>query len=174
MSLLGRLRKLDRRWTARLSVAGARGPLRWTAALLAHSADSWFWLAGLAITAWLSSGSWRSWSLALAVAVLVTAAVVMGLKFTIRRRRPEGTWGSIYRRTDPHSFPSGHAARAVLLAVLIAAWGPAWLQPAALIWAPLVLIARVVMGVHYLSDVFAGALLGLVFGLAASLIYSPL
>lgn len=174
MSLLSRLQKFDRRWTARLSVAERRGPLRWTAVLLAHSADSWFWLAGLAIVAWRTSGPWRVWALALAVAVLATAAVVMALKFTIRRRRPEGTWGSIYRRTDPHSFPSGHAARAVLLAVLIAAWGPGWLQPAALVWAPLVLIARVVMGVHYLSDVVAGAIVGLIFGLVATLIYTPL
>ncbi len=174
MNLLGRVLRLDRRWTARLSIAERPSPLRWIAALLAHSADSWFWLIGLAIVAWRSSGPWRNWSLALAIAVLVTAAVVMGLKFAIRRRRPEGTWGSIYRRTDPHSFPSGHAARAVLLAVLIAAWGPAWLQTATLVWAPLVLMARVVMGVHYLSDVLAGALLGLIFGVTASLIYAPL
>ena len=49
------------------------------------------------------------------------AALVLVLKFLIRRRRPEGEWGGIYRQTDPHSFPSGHAARSVLIAVLAVA-----------------------------------------------------
>jgi membrane-associated phospholipid phosphatase len=38
-----------------------------------------------------------------------------------------------------------------------------------LVWAPLVALARVAMGVHYLSDIVAGALLGLVVGLALTL-----
>ena len=90
----------------------------------------------------------------------------MAIKFLVRRKRPEGDWGGIYRRTDPHSFPSGHAARAALLAVLAISLGPTWFGILLLIWAPLVILARVVMGVHYLSDVIAGAILGI---LAASL-----
>jgi undecaprenyl-diphosphatase len=89
----------------------------------------------------------------------------MAIKLLVRRRRPEGEWGAIYRRTDPHSFPSGHAARAGLLATLIAGWGPAWLAPILLVWAPLVILARVAMGLHYLSDVLAGAALGVLVGI---------
>lgn len=171
---LRRLREIDQRWTSRLSVAERPGPLRWSAVVLAHSGDSWFWLAGLAFLAWAAQGFWRSWALALAAAVLVLAALVMGLKFTIRRRRPDGAWGSIYRRTDPHSFPSGHAARASLIAVLVLLWGPGWLAPIIAAWAPLVVLARVAMGVHYLSDVVAGALLGALFAVGSALLYSPL
>jgi undecaprenyl-diphosphatase len=47
-----------------------------------------------------------------------------------------------------------------LLLVLAAAWGPAWLAWLLAAWAPLVAVARVAMGVHYLSDVIGGALLG--------------
>lgn len=170
---LRRLHELDHQWSARLSVAERPGPLRWLALLLAHSGDSWFWLAGLALLAWLAQGAWRTWALAVAAAILLTAVVVLVLKFTVRRRRPEGAWGAIYRRTDPHSFPSGHAARACLLAVLAVMWGPAWLGLLLLVWAPLVVLARVAMGVHYLSDVAAGALLGVGFGLTIGLLYSP-
>ncbi len=46
---------------------------------------------------------------------------MLGIKFTIKRSRPEGEWGAIYRNSDPHSFPSGHATRAIMLAVLF--WG---------------------------------------------------
>ena len=33
-----------------------------------------------------------------------------------------------------------------------------------MIWAPLVALARVAMGVHYFSDVFVGALVGILMG----------
>jgi undecaprenyl-diphosphatase len=87
--------------------------------------------------------------------------LVLAVKRLIRRQRPQGEWGGIYRLTDPHSFPSGHAARMALLLALAAAWGPAWLAWLLLLWAPLVALARVAMGVHYLSDVLGGALVGL-------------
>ena len=89
----------------------------------------------------------------------------MIIKFTFRRQRPEGEWGVIYRSTDPHSFPSGHAARAALLAILTITWGPPWLGVLLVIWAPLVSLARVAMGLHYLSDILVGIFLGLIAGL---------
>ncbi|HJO32836.1 MAG TPA: phosphatase PAP2 family protein, partial [Anaerolineales bacterium] len=84
----------------------------------------------------------------------------------IRRQRPAGDWGGFYRRTDPHSFPSGHAARAALLLGLALWLGPDWFRLAMLIYSPLMALARISMGVHYLSDVVAGYALGLL--LAAS------
>jgi len=98
---------------------------------------------------------------------------VMMLKFIIRRRRPEGEWGGIYRNTDPHSFPSGHAARAFMIALVATSLGPAWAGILLWVWAPLVSLARVAMGVHYLSDIVAGALLGILIGLLGLQIYSP-
>ena len=100
-----------------------------------------------------------------ALSILATAVLVLVVKFSVRRRRPEGEWGAVYRKTDPHSFPSGHAARAVLLAVLALGTGPAWLGVLLAIWAPLVILARVAMGVHSLSDVIAGALFGALTGI---------
>jgi len=89
---------------------------------------------------------------------------VLSIKFLVRRKRPEGEWGGMYRKTDPHSFPSGHAARAILIAVLVTVLGPTWLIVVLWIWAPLVCLARVVMGVHYLTDILAGMLTGLLAG----------
>jgi undecaprenyl-diphosphatase len=162
---LTRLLELDARLSARLRVAERPGVLRTVAAVLAHSGDSWFWWAALALLAWRGDAFWRSWALMVLICILVMAVIVLGIKFTIRRRRPEGEWGQFYRSTDPHSFPSGHAVRAVLIAVLAIGMGPWWLVVILCIWAPLVVLARVAMGVHYLSDVVAGAALGLVAGL---------
>lgn len=166
---LNKLLEADSRWSGRLNLAERPGPLRVAAAILAHSGDSWFWGLGL-LAVWLAGDPfWKSWAVLLVGAIGITAGVVMLIKLLVRRRRPEGEWGAIYRRSDPHSFPSGHAARAALLAILIAGWGPAWLAPVMLAWAPLVILARVAMGLHFLSDVLAGAVLGLSIGLGMQL-----
>lgn len=165
-------------WDARLServrVAERPGLLRNLAIFFAHSGDSWFW--GLAlILLWLFGARfWKEWAVVLFGGIAALAVIVMALKFVIRRRRPEGEWGSIYRSTDPHSFPSGHAARAFLIAIFVTALGPAWLAVLLWLWAPLVALARVSMGVHYLSDILAGALTGIIVGLIGLEIYSPL
>ena len=165
--------ELDARLSARLRIADKPGLMRSMAAFLAHSGDSWFWGAALVLV-WLLSGSfWKQWAIIMLAAISGLAALVMGLKFIIRRRRPEGEWGSIYRNSDPHSFPSGHAARAFLIAVLATAMGPAGLATVLWIWAPLVSLARVAMGVHYTSDVVAGTVVGILAGAAAWQIHDP-
>jgi undecaprenyl-diphosphatase len=154
----------DANISARLRIAEKPGWLRRFAKLLAHSGDSWFWILGLVIVGWLGTPYWRWRMITFGIGVLVTAVLVMIVKFTVRRRRPEGDWGDIYRSTDPHSFPSGHAARAFMLATMALAYGPPWFWIVLVIWAPLVALARVAMGVHYFSDVFVGALVGILMG----------
>lgn len=161
------LLEIDARWSQKLRIAERPGALRVLAAIFAHSGDSWFCVIALAIVWWQGDQYWKNWSLNMLGAIIVTAVLVMTLKLVFRRRRPEGQWGGIYRRTDPNSFPSGHAARAALMAVLITAWGPSWLAPIAIVWAPLVALARVALGVHYISDVVVGALLGTVVSVLA-------
>jgi membrane-associated phospholipid phosphatase len=165
-----RLLKLDLAWSRRLQSSSQPGFLRWLEIFVAHSADSWFVLLALALGWWLGNPYWRNLSIPLAVGVALTALAVSLVKFTVRRPRPAGEWGNIYRKTDPHSFPSGHAARAIMLAIVTLGLGPPWLGIVLAVWAPLVCLSRVILGVHYLSDVLAGALLGAVVGLGIVLI----
>ena len=164
----------DARLSKQMRVAEMPGALRTMAVVLAHSGDSWFWGAAL-LLAWLFSNSfWRKWEIVELVGISVLAALVMGIKFLVRRKRPEGEWGGIYRNTDPHSFPSGHAARSFLIAVIAAGLSPVWLAAVLWLWAPLVALARVAMGVHYVSDVVAGAMVGVAFALIFLQIHQPL
>jgi undecaprenyl-diphosphatase len=55
----------------------------------------------------------------------------------------------------------------ILIAVLAAGMGPGWLALILWVWAPLVALARVAMGVHYLSDILAGGVLGGIAGIVA-------
>jgi undecaprenyl-diphosphatase len=162
--------ELDARLSAQMRVAERPGPLRTAAAFFAHSGDSWFWWAGLGVLWWLGNSFWRPWALTVLLSIIALAVVVLAIKFSIRRRRPEGEWGTIYRSTDPHSFPSGHAARAMLIAVLGIGLGPVWLAVILCAWMPLVALARVAMGLHYLSDVAAGIVLGTITGAIVLLI----
>ena len=166
--------ELDASLSKQMRVAEKPGALRAIAVFFAHSGDSWFWALGL-FALWLSGNSfWKEWAVVQVTGISLLAALVLMIKFRVRRRRPEGDWGGIYRNTDPHSFPSGHAARAFLIAVLATGLGPLWLAIMLWIWAPLVSLARVAMGVHYVSDILAGAALGIVVALFGLQAYEPL
>lgn len=173
MNLYRQLVQHDADWSFALRVAEKPGFLRNAASFFAHSGDSWFWAIGTFLL-WLFGNSfWKQWAVYEFFWICLLALIVFPLKFAIRRRRPDGEWGKIYRSTDPHSFPSGHAARAFLIAAIASAFGPPWLAIALWVWAPLVSLARVAMGVHYLSDIVAGMLLGL-FSAWVGLQLSPL
>ena len=158
---LEKLLVYDAAWSERLRIKPQQRAWWIIESFLAHSGDSWFWASAMAII-WLADwrGPWHYRAAVLGIGIVGMALLVLSIKFLVRRRRPEGEWGRIYRNTDPHSFPSGHAARAALLAVLAWGVGPLWLAILLTVWAPLVSIARVRMGVHYLSDFVVGILLG--------------
>ncbi len=165
--------EIDNRLSRDMGVAERPGLLRGIAVFFAHSGDSWFWGVALLAVWFFGDAFWRPWAVVMLASIGTLALLVFPLKQLIRRRRPEGLWGGIYRKTDPHSFPSGHAARAFLIAVLVTGLGPGWLAIIVWIWAPLVALARVAMGVHYVSDVIGGFLLGILAGIVF-LLLAPL
>lgn len=162
--MLQRIQDLDERINKSIQAKDQPSYIRALAVVLAHSGDSWFWILGLGVLWWFGDDYWKRLAVVMLIGIVVTALVVMAIKFTVRRSRPQGEWGRIYRSTDPHSFPSGHAARSTMLAVLALGMGPLWLGLSMLVWAPLVGLARTIMGVHYPSDILAGMVLGILLG----------
>jgi undecaprenyl-diphosphatase len=166
------LLELDASLSSRLLIPEEKGWLKKAAAFLAHSGDSWYWGLGLILLYFLGPQSWRPQIILLLAGIIVTATTVMILKFLIKRPRPEGSWGAIYRNSDPHAFPSGHAARASMLTVITFLSGLWWLGLILLFWAVLVDLSRIGLGVHYLSDILGGTLIGLIMGWVVFCVYS--
>jgi undecaprenyl-diphosphatase len=107
-------------------------------------------------------------ALAAGIAVLVTHGLTVALKELVDRPRPSGTEPPIPMPDSP-SFPSGHASTAFAAAAALAVFAPRWAAAAFLSVAALVGISRLELGVHYVTDVAAGAVLGAAVGLAAGL-----
>ena len=100
-------------------------------------------------------------------AIVATSGAVSLLKALFGRVRPCDAlaWCAPIHVTSPGggSFPSGHAAGSFAFAAFVALRAPRWAAPA-LVYAALVAWSRCVLGVHYPSDVAAGALLGATIG----------
>ncbi|NEA99821.1 phosphatase PAP2 family protein [Streptomyces sp. SID13726] len=122
-----------------LSRAGEHGAL-WLAAGLAGAAVDGArrgaWLRGTALTAGAH-------------------LVSMGVKRVVRRPRPAHV-EPLVRTAGRHSFPSSHATSAAAAAVAYGTLGARVVPPLA----AAMCLSRLVVGVHYPSDVVAGAALG--------------
>ncbi|MFI7384548.1 phosphatase PAP2 family protein [Streptomyces sp. NPDC049813] len=128
-----------------LSWAGEHGALWLAAGLVGAAADRerrTAWLRGTALTAGAHVAS-------------------MGLKRIVRRPRPasEKGAGPLVRTAGRHSFPSSHATSAAAAAVAYGALRPVGARVVPPL-AAAVCVSRMVVGVHYPSDVAAGAALG--------------
>lgn len=80
------------------------------------------------------------------------------IKNSFKRDRPIGLPVFILP-SDKYSMPSGHTAAAILMASVTASFYPA-LTAVVFTWAVLIGASRLLLGVHYLTDLIAGALLG--------------
>ena len=102
--------------------------------------------------------------------VIEAVGVTYGLKYAFDRERPYIKYPDKIHPIEPEdspSFPSGHTAAAFSLVTSLSITYPKWyvIAPSA-VWACGVGMARMNQGVHYPSDVLAGAAIGIGCGFA--------
>lgn len=115
------------------------------------------WLALSAAGALLSRRRRREWLLVGAGALAAHASAV-AIKLVVRRPRPHHPAVAVNVATPSRlSFPSAHATSSTAAAMLLCR---ATRSPLPLAAVPLMALSRLVLGVHYPSDVAAGALVG--------------
>jgi membrane-associated phospholipid phosphatase len=109
--------------------------------------------------------------LAIGGAIAFNAGLTFGMKKAVNRPRPFVTYNDITQRdmhVGPYSFPSGHTSTAFALATSVSLAYPKWYIIApSFIWAATVGYSRMRLGVHYPSDVLAGAIIGTICGFAS-------
>ncbi|MBG6082363.1 undecaprenyl-diphosphatase [Rubrivivax gelatinosus] len=158
--------ELDRRWALALHRGAARPLLLRLLVLCSRLGDAGPWLALGVALAVFGGPTGRHCSLLFAELGLANLAIYWVLKRGTRRSRPFDQCPGIRACCtvpDRFSFPSGHTLHAVAFGLLLAAFYPAW-APLLAAFALLVALARIVLGLHYPSDVAAGAALGAITG----------
>ena len=102
----------------------------------------------------------------MAASAWVGVTVYSRIKQRLRRPRPFALHPHIRagaRILDEYSFPSGHTLHAVAFMILVGGIFP-WMLVVLVPFAALTALARVVLGLHYPSDVLAGAVIGATLG----------
>ncbi len=124
--------------------------------------DGWLWYLLIAVLFIFGGAERFAATGAAALASGVGIGVFLALKRITGRKRPcalePHCWATLLP-PDQFSFPSGHTISAFSVAVSLGWFHPV-LLPALLFCAASVAISRIVLGMHFLSDVIAGALIG--------------
>jgi undecaprenyl-diphosphatase len=159
---LNRLAAREHAWLARVNGARLRGWEVGLFRLVSRAGDGVFWY-GLMLALLVRQG-WDALPVVLHMIVAGLAGTLLykWLKGVTERPRPYQACPAICCLTAPldrFSFPSGHTLHAVVFSLVASAHYPAlgWL-----VWpfTALVALSRLVLGLHYMSDVAAGAVLG--------------
>ncbi len=135
--------------------------------------DGWLWYA-MALIIVIFGGAGRFAAVgAAASAAGLGIAVFLSLKKMTGRRRPcaiEPHCWSTLLPPDQFSFPSGHTITAFAVSISLGAFYPALLG-GLLFVAASVALSRILLGMHFLSDVLAGATIGSILGCTAILFF---
>ena len=124
--------------------------------------DGWLWYGiGILVLAFGGEPRFRA-AAAAALAAAASATLFLRIKKTAGRRRPlvfePHRWATLLP-PDKFSFPSGHTITAFSVAVSLSLFYPS-LTAGLLFCAASVAASRVLLGMHFLSDVLAGAAIG--------------
>jgi len=150
--------------------------IRLWAMFATRAGDGWLWyFFGLIIL--ISGGDARWLALAgAASAALIGIAIFVSTKRISGRKRPceiePHCWATLLP-PDRFSFPSGHTITAFSVGVTLGLFYP-MLMPVLLFCAVSIALSRIVLGMHFLSDVLAGMVLGVALGCASITTFASL
>ncbi len=160
----------DRSWTRAIHRAAASEVLVRLLLVVSRLSNGAVWYAVALALPWVGGANGTACALRMTGVGLVDLFFYKVLKRHFARPRPFVGCPGVRARgptLDEHSFPSGHTLHAVGFTVIFCTYYPAlgWV-----VWpfTALVALSRIVLGLHYPSDVVVGALIG--WGVATSVL----
>lgn len=161
-SVLGSMRTLDMALCQLCNRANRRRYIARFFALISRLGDGAFWYLLMVLLPFIHGMAALWASLHMLVTGLACLLVYRFLKKHTGRPRPFLASEAIFRTVPPldqFSFPSGHTLHAVAFSIVLLTWYPVyfWLVVP---FTVLVAGSRLVLGLHYPSDVLAGAVIG--------------
>jgi len=154
----------DRRWALAMHRSVERPDLLQLFVAVSRLSDGLIWFVVMAALPLVGGAVGLGHTKQMALVGAINLTIYACLKYGIGRPRPFDDCPGIRaftRALDRFSFPSGHTLHAVAFAVLLSHHYPG-LAPPLWAFAALVAASRVVLGLHYPSDVLVGALVGTV------------
>lgn len=161
-----RVTPLEARWMGRLCALNRHHWLRLTLVAASRLGDWPLWLVCGVVGLAVGDARLRLAVFAATLALAGSVLLFMLIKNLVGRPRPCEAWAELpclLRAPDRFSFPSGHTMTAFAAATAYGVMAP-FLLPVLLPAALLIGISRVFLGLHYPTDVLAGALLGSTLG----------
>jgi len=165
----GYIEQRELRFMRRVNRWHAPRPVRISMVVMSRLGDGLLWYA-LALFVLIFGGQ-RGLHAFLTGGTAAVVAIVLfrQIKRVSRRSRPchlePHCWASVVP-PDQFSFPSGHAMTSFAIAISVGHFYPDFLQ-LLLLCALTVAISRIVLGMHFLTDVTVGALMGIGLGFAS-------
>ena len=134
--------------------------------------DGWIWYVVIVALPIVYGLAGAQAALHLAATGALGVLVYKVIKNHAVRERPYITHSAIECASAPldrYSFPSGHTLHAVSFTLLLTTYFPEW-AAAIVALAALIALSRVILGLHYPTDVAAGAALGGLLGFGSVLL----
>ena len=152
----------EARWCRHANRYGRRRSIRAVFSGISRLGDGLFWYLLMAALVLIDGMDGLRASIHMAATGAVALTLYKLLKRWTRRRRPFAADLRIrawIAPLDEYSFPSGHTLHAVSFSIVALAYYP-WLAPLLLPFTAGVALSRVVLGLHYPSDVLAATAIG--------------
>ncbi len=136
---------------------------------ISHTGDGHLYLLMGLCAYWFESQRGSEFFVTSLVAFAIELPIYWLLKNSVKRKRPaqiSAMIPALIVPSDTYSLPSGHTAAAFVMLTSLQFHYPDF-AVVALGWAILIGLSRILLGVHFLTDILAGALLGIASASAA-------
>jgi undecaprenyl-diphosphatase len=132
--------------------------------VLTHLGTGAFWVTVYGLSLIFFHKDFTRLIFTLIVGEIIGLLTIIILRHITKRKRPVAKYNPFFLAPwNRYSFPSHHALRSFLIAVIIGAHHPG-LLPFLMFMAATIGFTRLYLSKHYLSDVLVGALIGIVLG----------